>query len=174
MSVYSWILFIFVVLVIAIVLLLRWKDVMSFIQPQKWVSVTMLERDNNVVNMLIRKNKSNTFTFNEGVYNLFSRSLLPTGVPIPPLMKFNVVYKEGRLAKLFYVEGNENPISFKEIKETGFPELRREILKMDLRDLWDIGGSLGSKILDEFGIYILIGIVILLVYLIAKVGSAAV
>lgn len=102
------------------------KKIDSFIHPENYILVEMLEMDNNVREWLQRKNNSLTFIFNKGTYNMFTGE----NKTIPS------IYREGRLAKLFYVEGNAYPLDFRNNKLTGDPYLNSQLDSINLSNLF--------------------------------------
>lgn len=145
-----------------------WKDIMSFIFPDKWVSVTMLELDNNVLNWLQKKKNSLTFDFKGGTYNLFHVKYkdgivtdnegndIKTRTPI----NNNTLYKEGRLNKFFYVEGQYNPFDYRSISVSTDTYMKNLILDAKLSDMMNVDDNFSEELIRKYGIYILIAFII--------------
>jgi len=150
-----------------LIFLVRYKDIMSFFFPQNWNSITMLEKDNNVSNWIQKKSKDLTFKFNNGIYNMFSyeEELEQKDKDKPPIIKRieTPMYRNGRLGHFLYIEGQKNPINFREIKPTGYPEIDEQQSKIDMSLLWTSKNDFMAKY--GFIILIVIGIAVLIILL---------
>lgn len=149
------------------------REILSFIQPQKWVSITMIEIDNNVINWIHRK-KGMTFDFNNGTYNLFNtryeNEKIEENIVRRPIME-NFLYKEGRLTKYFYSEGNPNPIDMRKIEAINDIYTQNLIQDMQISEIIAIDDSFSDMIIRKYGIYI-IGFMALVIFLvIMKIGG---
>lgn len=156
--------FIIIILVlVAAVLIIFRKNIMSFFWPQNYCYVTMLESDNNVSSWIQRKNPNLKFIFNEGEYNLYDKipekSLPPlydgkgrlaTSMPVS-----TAVYRSGRLAQFFYIEGNEDPLDYRNNKITSNPQMNRQRKTVDYTKL--LTAAPGIK---EWIIYALLGLAV--------------
>lgn len=122
------------------------KKILSFLFPQNWIEVEMLEIDNNVRNWLQKKNDNLSFEFNKGKYFMFtgdSKGKIPT------------IYRSGRLAKLYYIEGNQFPLDFRNIQLSGNAYLSRQLDNIKLSELWVDEDNVLENIFKKYGIVIL-------------------
>ena len=159
----GFILFFFLLLALAVYLFRN--EIRAFFKPDQWASITMIEADNNVSSWLQKKNPDLRFTFNEGIYNMFDIS---KGV-----IDKTVVYREGRLGKFFYIEGNKNPMSFRHLQSNvnNLPQIDQQLTKIDLSRLFSSSESLSQELLSKYGFYVITAIIILLLVVLFKGGS---
>lgn len=118
----SIVLLIMVILTVVMLILLviiKFNSIMSFFYPHKYVEIIMLESDNNIRSWLQKKSSDLRLEFNGAYYNMV-----------------NAVYRKGRLAQFFFVEGNENPIDFRTVRATGDAERTRLSKRLDLANLF--------------------------------------
>lgn len=173
------ILTIFFVVLIGILVVLFWQDIVSFFFPNKYVSITMLESDNNVSNFIVKKTDDLRMEFNSGKYNLFesmsSVEMDKDGNPVDtstPVYPQTSIYRSGRLGHFFFIENNENPLDFRNQKITGNPQLNEALLKQDFNDLWIEPKTFGEQVLKYIvPILIIIGIIIVVVVIISSGGN---
>ncbi len=126
------------------VFLLFQKKIMSFLQPDKWLKSIILEKDNSITARLIKKNRTNTFEFKKGIYNLVEGSN----------------YRIGRLGCFVHVEDNENPVDLKKIEATGNPLLNNMIINQRVDELWYETNDQRDLIIKIVIICLIIGIII--------------
>lgn len=139
---------------LALIFILRKKAILSFLNPQDWVEVEMLEVDNNVRNWLQKKNNELSFVFNKGRYYMFTGENKNTTPSI---------YRKGRLAKLYYIEGNSHPLDFRNIKLTGDPYLNMQLDSINLSGLFFEDDSGIMNLIKKYWWVILgLGIIILI------------
>lgn len=150
-----------VVTVLSIVIIALRKQIMSFIRPHDYVSVTMLESDNNVRTDIIKKPANLRFKFNEGSYNLFESKILKNSPNV-----VTSIYRNGRLGHFFFIEGNENPLDFRNQEITGNPQLLDAILKQELSKLWEEPRTHMQELLGQIMPFIIIIGVIALIALV--------
>lgn len=165
-------------------LVILWKnrdEIRAFFDPGGWAEVTMMELDNNVSTWLQQKKFDLKFKFNDGSYNLFHSGTHTKDVKVKKkdeqgneievieqqevLEKNPSIYRSGRLAKFFYREGNEDPIDFRQISVTGNPQINEQMLKVDISRWFMSAEGLGAELLNKFGIFIVIGLGLLLLYI---------
>lgn len=128
---------------------------MSFLQPDNWAIVEMLELDNNCRNWIQKKNKDLQFQFNEGTYNLFQIDQ-DTKQKIPP------IYRSGRLVKFYFDEGNPNPKDMRINDIEGTPQTNNLMKKLDI-SRWFLSDMSGlENFLQKYGsiIFFIIGLII--------------
>lgn len=169
--------FIFVLFPLIIFLMFR-KSILSFFFPEDWVIIEFLERDNNVKTWLQKKEKNLQFTFNNGIYNMFEvvdtskediGRELSTMPPLnPELRVFTSIYRQGRLAKLYFKEGNKDPMDYRTGQIKGDSQQAMQIEKAQLSDILNAGGGLGEEFLRKYGVIIFIGLIILVLFLALK------
>lgn len=160
-----------ILIIIIIWIVLNWREIHSFFRPGLYNSITMLELDDNVSSWLQKKNSDLRFEFNNGYYNMFHRGDIQ-GIKIPPkFTKNSVIYREGRLGKFFYVEGNADPIDFRKIESTHNPQLSKEIEKTQFSRLFESPTSFGEDLLQKYGFFILLGIGALVLFMILGKGG---
>ncbi len=143
-------LIIFIVVILVFIYVLFSKQIMSFIQPGKWLKLIILEKDNNIKSRLIKKGKQNTFNFKKGMYNLFYGESKSS------------VYRIGRLGCFVYVEDNENPVDLREIKATGNPLLNTMIINQRVDELWYETNDQRDLIVKIIIGVLIVGVVILI------------
>lgn len=155
-------LIIFIVVMLLVLIIVFRREIHSFFFPSKWVSITMIELDDNISSWLEKKNKDLTMQFNNGIYNLFD--------PVDKNNKLiRTIFKEGRLSKLFFQEGNPNPIDpRKQRTYVGDPQLTLQREKIQIARLFTGDKSLGQDLLEKYGGFLLIGILVLVVILLMK------
>lgn len=142
------IIFILVLIGWIVFLIYKFRDnIHSFIYPQKWVVIEMIESDNSVSSWLQRKTSDLSFEFNNGDYFMFdsSEEVKKSNVPLPnggfkevfinTGKKFFPVYREGRISKFYYIEGNSYPLDFKHLKPVGNPQLLKQIKTSRMYDM---------------------------------------
>lgn len=154
-------------LVVGVTVFVRYrKEILSFLFPDKWVEIEMLELDNNTINWLQKKTKDLKFTFNDGEYNMFSQEIKEEiqqdGSKITKIQKNPPIYRAGRLAKFFYNEGNEDPLDFRTGKMSGNPQINKQISNIDISRLWTGHKSMSQEFLEKYGIFVLLGIGVIL------------
>lgn len=169
-----------------------YKDIMSFLFPSSWVKVTILELDNNVRSMLLKKTPDLKFEFKEGNYNLYHTGEIIekvkerkeairdkegkiTGYNIVKEKytennKESAIYRSGRLGQFFYKEGNSDPLDYRTGEITGNPQISKQISKIELGKLFSTEVTFGEELFKKFGLFILVGVVVLLIILIFRGG----
>lgn len=176
------------VLVMLVVILWKKKDeIRAFFWPGSWAEIEMLELDNNTKIWLQKKNDSLTFKFNSGIYYMYEPGtkevmaeeldeqgnvkkdeqgnpiMVKKKAPLP--VRQPSIYRSGRLAKFFYIEGNENPLDFRNNTITGNPQINEEMLKVESSRMITSAGGLGQELMAKYGFFILLGIGFLLLIL---------
>lgn len=173
------------------VLLFYFKDeIRAFVWPNRWVDISMIESDNNVSQWLQKKSEDLRFDFNDGKYNLFEASgekevWTEREVPKPdgtksvqkvkkfvPDGKYSVVYRSGRLAKFFYIEGNENPLDMRELKPSGNPRVTSNLMGIDLSKLFRSETTMMEDLWKRFGPFVMIGGIGLIIFILLQGGGA--
>lgn len=114
-------------LIFLVVLFLFRIQILSFIFPQNYALVEILEVDNNVRSWIQKKNSSLSFKFNEGVYYMFTGE---------DRFRSPSIYRKGRLAKFYYVEGNPYPLDYRNIKLTGDAKLNAQVETIQMNNLF--------------------------------------
>lgn len=154
-------------LIVFAAIILR-KKILSFLYPHDYAEIEMIEKDNNTRIWLEKKKKDLTFNFNEGSYNMFE--VTPTEDPLnnPPPYLITSVYRAGRLAKFFYLEGESNPIDMRTLKIHHDAQQTNQLEKIRLSRLIHSNVSLGSELWNKYGFFLIIGVIILLLYLAFK------
>lgn len=150
----------FIVLMVSVILWYKKEDILTIFFPNDWIEIEMLERNNNTAIWLENIRKKDTFEFKGGVYNIYD-----TKKGVPSYLK-TVVYRSGRVGKCFYVEGNENPIDFRGIESTSFPENRAELLKLDIAKLWSSDKPFSSELFERYGFFIIAVIAVGVIWLV--------
>lgn len=172
---------------LVMILVILWKkrdEIRAFFWPGSWAEIEMLELDNNCNVWLQQKSKSLQFKFNEGVYNMFHpgtkevariekkedgtveevRETIPVKQP--------AIYRSGRLAKFFYIEGNEDPLDYRNNTITGNPQINEQMNKVEVSRMITSAGGLGQELMAKYGFFILVGIgvflVIILIYMVQQ------
>jgi uncharacterized integral membrane protein len=164
----------FIILGLVIIFLINRKRILSFWFPQKWVIVCMLELDNNVNEWLQEKNEDLRFLFNNGYYFLYHQGITEEVKDDKGKVLFKreltrpAIYREGRLAKFFYHEGNSEPMDFRLGTITGNPQISRQMETMEVSKLFEDNSNGAKEFMNKYGIYILVGIAILVLYLVFK------
>lgn len=157
-------------LTILIVCIIKRREIESFFFPQRYNEIEMLELDNHTSTWLQKKNKNLTFEFNGGLYNTYFSDVEykkdQKGLLIPVLKKNPSLYRSGRLSKFFYVEGNENPMDFRQQTITGNPQINMQISKASLSDIIMTEPSMMEQLFRNYGIFILGGMFILIIVII--------
>jgi hypothetical protein len=153
-----------------IIFLIKRKEILSFFFPNKWVIVEMLELDNNCLSWLQPKNQDLRFKFNDGYYHLYHQAIdEKTNV-----IKNPSIYREGRLAKFFYHEGNSDPMDYRLGKITGNPQISRQMETMEVSKLFDENRSVAQEFFNKYGLFIVGIIIIIVIYLLMKKPDQAV
>lgn len=168
-----------------------YKEIWSFLKPRDWVMIELLELDNHVNTWLQKKTDDLTFQFNGGSYNMFEMISNPrvnnqnkanvvndsngNKIPVIPsrpedkeIKRFSAIYRSGRLAKMYFVEGNQNPIDFRTGDYNQDAQLTNQLEKVKISELLHSGGGLGEELWNKFGFFILIGVGVLLLILVFK------
>jgi len=140
--------------------LFKRKQILSFFYPNKYVIVEMLELDNSTSSWIERKNDDLRFEFNKGYYNMFHQDLDKNKHP--------PIYREGRLAKLYYHEGFSEPMDFRQGKITGNPQISRQYEEIQLSKLFEDNASVAQEFFKKYGVFIAIGLILLVVYILIK------
>lgn len=152
--------FIFLV-IFGLILWNRRDDIRAFWWPSDWVEVEMLELDNNTRTWLQQKTPNLKFKFNEGLYNMY-HPVREDGV----IKRMPSIYRSGRLAKFFYQEGREDPLDLRTKEIDGNPQVNEQILKIDVGRFFDSVGGLGQELMQKYGIFILLGLGLMLIVII--------
>lgn len=157
-------------LVVGVIVFIKRHDILSWFQPQNYLMVEMIQKDNNTESWLQRKNEKLSFWFDKCEYfmmdNPESSELDKDGKPI---QKTSLIYREGRLGKFFYIEGYQFPVKIMRGSLDGAnAKLMSDMKKINLNDLFAREESIGEQLLKNIGIFILLGILILILYLIFK------
>lgn len=141
-----------IAVILAVYLIIKKRhNIISYFQPQNYVFITMLEMDDSISSWLMRKTKDLRFTFNEGIYNMFHKGIYDT---TGKLHKHTAIYRTGRLAQFFYVEGNSDPIDFRNIKSTAQPYMTKELQKLDITKMFEEDLTGLDNFLKKYGLYI--------------------
>lgn len=141
---------------------LAFKDqILSYLYPNMYAKITMLESDNNIIDFMVKKSKDLRFTFNDGYYNLFESLEVPK--PYDGIKKGTSIYRSGRLVRFIFKEGNENPIDLRSIRATGNPQLNKQINAIDITRIVTGRGLDGMEIIRKYGLWIVIGIIVLFI-----------
>lgn len=142
--------------------------ILSFWFPQNYNVVTMLEADNNITTWTQKKNSDLRFQFNDGFYNMYDTVSEKVTLTNPdgskfegtiPARKTSSIYRSGRLAQFFYVEGNADPLDFRNNTITSNPQMRKQMLSVDLTKLWTMKAGLKNWVLYAI-IGLLVGLII--------------
>jgi hypothetical protein len=161
----------FLGVVIIIIMIITRKKVLSFLYPDKYILVEMLELDNSINSWIQEKNPDLRFEFNKGYYHLYHQGMNEKGDKIGN----PAIYRDGRLAKFFYQEGNCDPIDFRQGKITGNPQITMQIEKTNITDLFEEEENFLETFIRKWGIVIVIGILIILaIAMMSKKPDAAV
>ncbi len=158
---------IFIIVVLVVFLFVKnYSKIMSFIYPNDWNYITVLEADNTCT--IQKKNKDLRFEFNDGFYNMYDTEKTEIDLPNPDgtttkdqIIKRNetAIYRSGRLAQFFYIEGNSEPLDFRNNKISSNPQMRKQLLSVDLTKLWTMGNQVKTWILYAI-VGFLIGVII--------------
>lgn len=161
---YIIIMFGFIFVLLLIVFLINRVRILSFLFPQNYNMVCVLESDNNVTIWTQKKNSDLRFEFNGGWYNMYDTTDQKVTLPNPdgsittslmPTKQATSIYRNGRLAQFFYIEGNEEPLDFRNNKISSNPQMRKQMSQVDLTKLWTMGSKVQSWLL-----YAIIGLLI--------------
>lgn len=154
-----------IICVICVILIyLKRVAILSFLFPNQWALVTMVESDNSVSTWIQRKASDLRFVFNEGLYNMYEKRIDGGSYD-------TVIYRSGRLVHYFYVEGNENPIDLRTLKTTGNPQMDLQKLRVDISKMFIRPSPSLLDLLRQYWPYILaIGIAIVILRFIQKGG----
>lgn len=155
----------FIVIPTLLFLLFR-KKIMAFFKPNDWCLIEMIERDNNVISWLQKKDKDLQFVFNEGTYNMFD--VITEEGRTNYKKVFSSIYREGRLAKLYYKEGEQNPLDIRNLRIVNDAQQANMQGKIAMSRLMKSGYSLANEIWQKYGLFLILGILILLLYLVFK------
>lgn len=152
------------ILPLIILFIAFYKDIFSFFKPQDYVRIYILELDNQITRKLIKKPSNLKYKYKSGVYNLFD-----THKNIPNFKnKETVIYRDGRLNALFFIEGNSNPLDFRTGKIQIDTYLEQEFNKLDMAKLWSTNKPFGMTLLEQYGFYLILGIIILVIIAVFK------
>lgn len=154
--------------IIGLIVYMFKDDILTIMRPGDYVVITMNELDNNVRSWLQKKTSDLRFNFNEGYYNMFDTSEV-TGEGTKK--NFNPVYRNGRVAQFFYNEGNPNPLDFRQVKSESNPQLRKNLMAVDLSNLFNTEKSAGQELMEKYGFYLLIGVVAIVVFILMTKGG---
>lgn len=98
-------------------------DIHAWLFPDKYVMVTMVQLDDSILTNIIKKNQDLTYEFNGALYNLFypdrqgnTSFIVKDGIKVPMYNRKSTVFRQGRLASFTFIEGQENPIDFRDLK----------------------------------------------------------
>lgn len=152
----------FIVVGLLFLLIKNWSNIMSFLYPNKYNYICMLELDNSVSEWIQKKSNDLTFKFNEGIYNMFTKNQ-------EGKQDNKTLYRSGNIGMFFYIEGIEDPIDYRNIKVDANPQLKNQLLKVNMAKLWSKEENLGSELLGKFGFWILIIIGFMLIVIVFKV-----
>lgn len=134
--------------VVILFFIIKYKEIMSFLKPQNWAEITMIESDNNISRWLQKKNSDLRFTFNEGLYNMFDTD-----------PRNSNVYRKGRLSAFIFAEGIANPLNIKSNEKfTSLPQMTKQFKMIDITKLWSSDNSGFMELINKYGIILLLGV----------------
>lgn len=181
-------LFVFVgmpLLFILIIFLLFKNRILSFLYPNEWVEIEMLERDNSITNWLQKKEKDLQFIFNAGKYNMFEihdtiedtaekvkdkdKITPPDEIPTTKhsIKVFTSIYRHGRLAKLYYMEGSQNPMDYRTGIIKGDAQQSMQLEKAQISEILNVGNGT-EEFFKKYGLIIIIAIAIIIIIMLFK------
>lgn len=163
----QWLFILIPILVILIfAFIIKYKEIMSFLYPGDWLEVEILELDNNTFVDLIKKPSNLVYHFRDGSYNLYHASSNTGkdkfGRDIPVLQKNSPIYRSGRLGKFFFIEGNSDPLDFRNNEIKGNAYVSDLFSKVEFARLFESDVSFGEDFLKKYGFFVLVGIVVIL------------
>lgn len=155
---------IIMLILVLVIFLIKRKQIMSFLYPNNWVYIEMLELDNSISEWIEKKNPDLRFQFNEGYYNMYHQSVKENGDP-----KVNpAIYRDGRLAKFFFHEGFSDPLDFRQGKISGNPQISRQLETLEVSKLFEDNKNIAQEFFKKYGLVIMGIILIMVLYLIFK------
>lgn len=116
----------------------------------------MLESDNNVSSWYQKKTPDLKMEFNGGFYNMYDNATEYKSIPTPdgkmiktvvPSKQQTSIYRNGRISQFFFIEGIEDPLDFRNNRISSNPQMRKQLLSVDLTKLWTMGNSLKQWLL---------------------------
>lgn len=143
-----------------VLFIIFYKDIMSFISPQNFITAEIEEKDGNIILKTFKKNKDLSFKFRNGIYFMYyvEKSTNPLK---PPLFDNKAKHTYKRLALFKYKEGNSYPIKDNVLVESD-ALYNQSLLEQRYTDLAFEKGVFDSDIFK----YIMIGGVVLIVLVI--------
>jgi len=123
-----WILSGFIVLMFLALIIINWIEIISFLRPQNYISITMIELDGNITDDIVRKPNDFKYSYAGGTYYLFNTDYIKHYDSKEIRREGRTVYRKGRLGHYTFREGNENPIDYSTVTATGNPRMIEEMI----------------------------------------------
>lgn len=152
------------------------KQIAMFISPEKYAEVNMVELDDNIFHDIVKKNEDLTWEFNGNDYFLYyperisQQEILDISTKDKEVIRVkSTVFRSGRIASFTYIEGQQEPIDFRDMKKSFSQDskIKKEFAKVQLSKLVSSVSDF-NEFLDKYKIWIALGVVIIIVILLFR------
>lgn len=134
---------------ILMIAVFKWKEVYSFFQPNRFLSIFFINPDNTISNYLMFKKDMSISKFNNSTKTYFLSN------------KPEVTYLDGKVKSYFFRRDSSIPINLLKDSKTLDPGLIDSFVASKTTDLWKAQDRPLDNFVKEYGLYIGIAIIVM-------------